>query len=153
MKEKKTYFVYVGWSLIQGEEKCMTIGITGSGWRRSYNKIMDINLCLPCISLAHARAVEKSGHEFVEIKNDRAFVKWSPIELEKSPNRTWDWWISDSRLGLNLESGVVERMRNVQLFWKPENHKLFMARIRKKATAKRLQDELLSEYFSRGGVK
>jgi len=128
MSEKKTYFVYVGWSLIQGEEHCVTIGITSAGWRRAYNKVMNINIALPCSGLAHARAVEKSGQDYLETRTPRAFVKWSPVELEKSPNRTWDWWISNQRLSVNTTANVVERMRNVQLFWKPETHKYYMAR-------------------------
>ena len=82
MKEKKTYFVYVGWSLITGEEHCVTIGLTSDGWRREYNKVMNINIVLPCITLAHARAVERAGHNFItDQKNPQVFVAWSPLEL------------------------------------------------------------------------
>lgn len=132
MNNKKTYFVYVGWSLIRGEEHCVTIGLTSAGWRRSYNKVMNINCVLPCTTLAHARAVERAGHNFMtDQKNPQVFVAWSPLELSKSPNRGWDWWISNSRMTVGNTANLVERMRNVQLFWRPENHKLYMARVRR----------------------
>ena len=132
MNYKKTYFVYIGWSLIKGEEHCVTIGITSDGWRRSYNKVMNINFVLPCSCLAQARAVERSGHDFLNhLKTPKAFVQWSPKELSTSPNRSWDWWISNSRLTVGHTANLVERMRNVQFHWKPENHRLYMAKARK----------------------
>ena len=94
----KNYFVYVGWSLIQGEEHCVTIGVTSDHWRRVHS---------------------------------RACVVWSPEQLSKSPNRTWDWWISADRLTVAQTVDVVERMRNVQVTWKPENAHLYMARARR----------------------
>lgn len=127
----KDYFVYVGWSLIRGEENCVTIGITSNHWRREYNKVMNINVALPCKSLRHARAVERSGHEIFDRRYSRAFVVWNPIELSKSPNRTWDWWITDHRVTVAQTTDIVERMRNVQVTWKPENAHLYMAKARK----------------------
>tara|TARA_R100001530_G_C4273009_1_gene143605 strand:+ start:271 stop:708 length:438 start_codon:yes stop_codon:yes gene_type:complete len=132
MNYKKTYFVYTGWSLIKGEEKCVTLGLSSHGWRREYNKVMNINLVLPCTCLAHARAVERAGHDFLNHhKTPKAFVRWSPKELSKSPNRSWDWWITNTGLTPSHTANVVERMRNVQTFWKPENHRLYMARVKK----------------------
>ena len=127
----KDYFVYVGWSLIRGEENCVTIGITSNHWRREYNKVMNINVALPCKSLRHARAVERSGHEIFDRRYSRAFVVWNPIELSKSPNLTWDWWITDHRVTVAQTTDIVERMRNVQVTWKPENAHLYMAKARK----------------------
>ena len=127
----KNYFVYVGWSLIQGEEHCITIGVTSDHWRRAYNKVMNINVALPCKSLRHARAVERAGHEILDRLHSRAFVVWSPEELSKAPNRTWDWWISEDRLTVAQTVDVVDRMRFIQVTWKPENAHLYMAKARR----------------------
>ena len=152
MNTKKTYFVYIGWSLVRGEEHCVTLGISSDGWRRSYNKLMNINFVMPCKCLAHARAVERAGQDFYDKRKIRAFVKWSPLDLETSPNRGFDWWITSKGLSPSETSELVERLRHVQFHWSEENHKLFMARVRAKTKAQRLQDELLSEYFVRGGA-
>ena len=127
----KDYFVYVGWSLIQGEKNCVTIGVTSDHWRRAYNKVMNINVALPCTNLRHARAVERAGHEILDRVYSRAFVVWSPEELSKSPNRTWDWWISEGRLTVAQTVNVVERMRYVRDTWKEENAHLYMAKARR----------------------
>ncbi len=115
----KNYFVYVGQSLLKGEEGCITIGLSSNGLRREYNKAMTIQHVLPCKSLRHARAVEKEGHIFLDKRLTRAMVKWNPIILDKSPNRGWDWWISqDSTTHYNYLE-LVELMRNRQINWTP----------------------------------
>ena len=113
----KHYFVYVGHSLIEGEEGCITGGLSSNGLRREYNKVMKITFVLPCKSLRHARAVEREGHNFLDSICERAIVKWSPLELENSPNRGWDWWIHKAQIMPDQYLDLFERMRHRQLNW------------------------------------
>ena len=71
-RNMKSYFVYIGQSLLRGEEGCITIGLSSDGVRREYNKVMIIQHVLPCKSLRHARAVEKEGHIFLDKQLERA---------------------------------------------------------------------------------
>lgn len=128
---KEQFFVYVGWSLLKGEQDCLTIGISKNIDRRSYNKIMSIDQVLPAQSKRHALAIERSGHLLLDEKFPRAFVKWNPIGLEKSPNRGWDWWITNRPITTQIRYEIVERMRFIQLTWKVKNAKLYMAKIRR----------------------
>lgn len=113
----KNYFVYIGYSLIEGEEGCITGGLSSNGLRREYNKVMRITFVLPCKCLRHAKAVEREGHNFLDSICERAIVKWSPFELEASPNRGWDWWIHKAQIMPDQYLDLFERMRHRQLNW------------------------------------
>ena len=128
-KEKiMDYIVYTGQSRLKGEEGCMTIGISRDGFRREYSKIMVITQVLPAQSLAHARAIEKVGIQYMDTVCHRTFVKWCPDELTTSPNRTWDWWIANKSINHQLWYEVLEVMRHRQLNWIHNNNLLLKRR-------------------------
>ena len=132
-RNMKSYFVYIGQSLLRGEEGCITIGLSSDGVRREYNKVMIIQHVLPCKSLRHARAVEKEGHIFLDKQLERAMVKWNPITLEKAPNRGWDWWITQHTTTHYNYLELIELMRNRQINWNPafSTHRKRIIRLKK----------------------
>jgi len=80
----KSYFVYLGRSLLPNENQCITAGITHVQYR-DYLKVMDIFFMLPCKCKAHALAVEKEAHRWLDTHyGDRAFVRWSKADFELS---------------------------------------------------------------------
>ena len=115
----KNYIVYIGQSLLRGEEGCITIGLSSNGLRREYNKVMVVQHGLPCKNLRHARAVEKEGHLFLDNQLERAMVRWNPIILDKAPNRGWDWWITQHTTTHYNNLELIEIMRNRQINWSP----------------------------------
>tara|TARA_Y100001937_G_scaffold103876_1_gene143434 strand:- start:216 stop:677 length:462 start_codon:yes stop_codon:yes gene_type:complete len=127
----KAYFVYLGRSLLPNESSCITAGITHVQYR-DYLKIMEIFFMLPCKSKAHALAVEKEAHKYLDAHYEpRAFVRWSKadfeysnIEIGSSPTRTNEWWLVpniDSVISNPFDS-LFEIMRNRQLNWKEETY-------------------------------
>ena len=122
----KAYFVYLGRSLLTDEKRCVTAGITHVQYR-DYLKVMEIFFMLPCKSKAHALAVEKEAHRWLDTHyGDRAFVRWSKADFElsqidigTSPTRTNEWWLVpdiDSVLN-NPMDNLYELMRHRQLNW------------------------------------
>ena len=124
--DSKAYFVYLGRSLLADEKFCITAGITHVQYR-DYLKVMEIFFMLPCKSKAHALAVEKEAHRWLDAHyGDRAFVRWSKADFElskidigTSPTRTNEWWLVpnlDSVLN-NPMDNLYELMRHRQLNW------------------------------------
>lgn len=122
----KAYFVYLGRSLLADEKFCITAGITHVQYR-DYLKVMEIFFMLPCKSKAHALAVEKDAHRWLDAHYEpRAFVKWSKADFElsqidigTSPTRTNEWWLVpnlDSVLN-NPMDNLYELLRHRQLNW------------------------------------
>tara|TARA_B100000900_G_scaffold415236_1_gene444379 strand:- start:3475 stop:3933 length:459 start_codon:yes stop_codon:yes gene_type:complete len=123
----KAYFVYVGRSLLADESNCISCGLTHVQYR-DYLKIMDIFFMLPCKNKAHALAVEKEAHRWLDSHYEpRAYVRWSKADFEisgidigTSPTRTNEWWLVpdlDSVMN-NPFNDLFELMRNRQLNWK-----------------------------------
>ena len=122
----KSYFVYLGRSLLPNESQCITAGITHVQYR-DYLKVMDIFFMLPCKCKAHALAVEKEAHRWLDSHYEpRAYVRWSKADFElsnidigTSPTRTNEWWLVpniDSVLN-NPMDNLYELMRHRQLNW------------------------------------
>lgn len=125
--QEKTYFVYLGRSLLPNESNCITCGITHIGYR-DYLKVMEIFYSIPAQNKSHALAIEKEAHIYLDKHFEpRAFVRWSKshfemanIDIGTSPTRTNEWWLIPNidTVMNNPFSEIYELLRNRQINWK-----------------------------------
>ena len=137
----KTWFFYLMRSLMPNEELNISAGVSKTGYR-DYLKIAEVIFSLPCKSKAHALAVEKEAHRFLdEHYPPRSWVKWSKYDFVlrkiKSPiNRTNEWWLVHDFDNVHTSKfqEIYELCRNRQLNWKEDFSKYGKAKEGKTVT-------------------
>ena len=129
MKNLNTWFFYLMRSLLPNETNNISGGISRTGYR-DYLKIAEVIFSLPCKSKAHALAVEKEAHRFLdEHYPPRSWVKWSKYDFVlrkiKSPiNRTNEWWLIHDFDNLHTSKfqEIYELCRHRQQNWREDEN-------------------------------